>query len=117
MFEGNEYIWGSMLRWILCTDRQMRSNATNRKNYDGPLWPEDPLLAVLVLYWKMSCSRDNLSSGITEEVALARRGDTGVSERIGEVGIGELELRLLDSSSVMPRVRTLVHRILGEHTR
>lgn len=96
--------------------RQTDAKQCDKKNYDDPLWPEDPLLAVLVLYWKMSCSRDNLSSGITEEVTLARRGDSGVSERIGEVGIGELELRLLDSSSAVPRVRTPLHRILREHT-
>ena len=64
----------------------------------------------------MSCSRDNLSSGATDEVTLVRRGDNGVSERIGEVGTGELELWLFDSSSVVPYVRTSTCWDLCERT-
>ena len=92
-----------MLLRILCTDRQTDAK---QKNHDGPFWPDDPLLAVLVLYWKMPCNRDNLSSGTTDEVTLVRRGDNGVSERTGDVGAGEVESRLFDSSSVALCVRT-----------
>jgi len=69
-----------MLRWIFTGRQTDAKQYDNKKNHDGPLWPDDPLLAVLVLYWKMSCSRDNLSSGTTDEVMLVRRGDNGASE-------------------------------------
>ena len=58
---------------------------------------EDPLL---VRYWNISCSLDSLSSA-TEDAVLPRRGDRGeVSDRTGELGTGESESRLFDSSSV-----------------
>lgn len=82
--------------------------------HDEPFWPDDPLLPVLVRYWKMSCSRDSLSSGTTDEVTLVRRGDSGVSERIGEAGTGELELRLFDSSSIASYVRASTNRNLRD---
>ena len=109
-----DYVGRGMLLRILCMYRRTnyRCEAVRqKKNHDGPLWLDDPLLAVLVLYWKMSCNRDSLSSGTTDEVTLARRGDNGVSERTGEVGTGEVELRLFDSSSVVLYVRTCIHRI------
>lgn len=90
--------------------RQTDTKQYDDRNHDDPLWPDDPLLAVLVLYWKRSCSRDSLSSGTTDEVTLARRGDSGVSERVGEVGAGEVELRLFDSSSAIPNVRASTYR-------
>lgn len=56
---------------------------------------------MLVLYWKISCSLDSLSSA-TDDATLPLRGERGElenSERTGERGIGESLSRGLYSSS------------------
>jgi hypothetical protein len=69
-----------MLRQIFTGMKNRCEAVRQQKNHDGPLCPDDPLLAVLVLYWKIPCSRDNLSSGTTDEAILDRRGDSGASD-------------------------------------
>ena len=57
---------------------------------------EEPLLAVLVLYWKMSCSRCNFSCDLMFSVALMRRGAASSLLLVAEVWSERL-----DSNSVI----------------